>query len=82
MSHDLCGVITSDKESLRFLCGYKTNMHREKDSLFAFKAELKEPLLVMKIRGLGSWKVLPYRAIRTSPRYENQRTRILESSTL
>ena len=38
----------TDKESLQFLSEYKTSMHRDKDSLFTFKAELKGPPIMME----------------------------------
>ena len=51
MSHDLCGVITSNKESLQFLTEYKTACTGTKAHSLTFKTELRGPSIMMKFDG-------------------------------
>ena len=51
VSHDLCGVITSDKESLQILTKYKTACTGTEAHFLTFKTELRGPSIMMKFDG-------------------------------
>ena len=58
MLRNLCGLVSQTKEVLHHIFAvskpYKTAYTGPQSLTLTFKAELKEPLLAMKIRGLGS----------------------------